>query len=383
MTEELKADQLDDREAIARPQSPYPDPSLIDELMTMFADPYVDGLTHRAAAEIARLDAIIARQQPRDADHSAEAGKMVGDAEPCFECGSTERVGTACKPCNPELVGDADQGGEPVWTGPEAALTKEEAALISRLTELVKRFPSDQEPDDTPVDGHLTVKQACDLREAVRQLGRDRYWKRWNDRATKALAPKPSEARPVVKECLTTEAPAVVEGWRLVPGEADGMMDEAGTRVANRTYERGSYDVRAAYRAMLAAAPSPPPPTEREEVLEAEVARLTAILNTPEVANFVKGVMLEAPHQRERYGADHNAGKTPLDWFWLIGYLAQKAATAEMHGDADKAMHHTISTAAALANWHAAISGTNTHMRPGIDAEARGLALLDKGARGS
>lgn len=25
-------------------------------------------------------------------------------AEPCFECGSTERVGTACGPCNPELV---------------------------------------------------------------------------------------------------------------------------------------------------------------------------------------------------------------------------------------------------------------------------------------
>ncbi|WCD44102.1 hypothetical protein Kuura_024 [Caulobacter phage Kuura] len=25
-------------------------------------------------------------------------------ATPCFECGSTERIGTACKPCNPELV---------------------------------------------------------------------------------------------------------------------------------------------------------------------------------------------------------------------------------------------------------------------------------------
>lgn len=25
-------------------------------------------------------------------------------AEPCFECGSTERTGTACKPCNPEIT---------------------------------------------------------------------------------------------------------------------------------------------------------------------------------------------------------------------------------------------------------------------------------------
>jgi hypothetical protein len=32
----------------------------------------------------------------------------------------------------------------------------------------------------------------------------------------------------------------------------------------------------------------------------------------------------------------------------------------------DKALHHTISTAAALANWHAALSGTSNTMRPGI-----------------
>lgn len=24
--------------------------------------------------------------------------------QPCFECGSTERIGTACKPCNPEIT---------------------------------------------------------------------------------------------------------------------------------------------------------------------------------------------------------------------------------------------------------------------------------------
>lgn len=90
-------------------------------------------------------------------------------------------------------------------------------------------------------------------------------------------------------------------------------------------------------------------------------------LNTPEVEDFAKGVISEAQHQRHRHGSDHDAGKTPFDWFWLIGYLAQKAAAAQVAGDLEKAKHHTISTAAALANWHAAVNGDNTAMRPGIN----------------
>ena len=97
-----------------------------------------------------------------------------------------------------------------------------------------------------------------------------------------------------------------------------------------------------------------------------ENERLREALNTPEVNSFTDGVILEAQHQRERWGAAHDAGKSPLDWFWLIGYLAQKAADAHMSGNQEKALHHCISTAATLANWHAAISGTNQNMRPGI-----------------
>ncbi len=106
------------------------------------------------------------------------------------------------------------------------------------------------------------------------------------------------------------------------------------------------------------------------DALKAEVERLREALNTPEVENFAAGVVSEAQHQRERWGASHDAGKAPLDWFWLIGYLAQKAATAHMSGDVDKAKHHAISTAAALANWHAAIAGDSNVMRPGIDARS-------------
>ena len=67
--------------------------------------------------------------------------------------------------------------------------------------------------------------------------------------------------------------------------------------------------------------------------------------------------LLEAAHQIDRWGADHDAGKTPWDWFWTVGYLAQKAASAALAGDTDKAKHHTISTSALLLNWHRRLSG--------------------------
>lgn len=104
---------------------------------------------------------------------------------------------------------------------------------------------------------------------------------------------------------------------------------------------------------------------KENQSLKAENARLLALLNTPEILDFVKGVPLEAAHQRERWGSDHDAGKTPADWFWLVGYLAGKALNAHVTGNTEKALHHTISTASALCNWHAAILG-KTNMRPGI-----------------
>ena len=70
-------------------------------------------------------------------------------------------------------------------------------------------------------------------------------------------------------------------------------------------------------------------------------------LNVPEVIDFVKAVNLEAAHQRERWGLEHDTEKTDADWFWLVGYLAGKA----LHFP-EKRLHHLITTAAALANWH-------------------------------
>jgi hypothetical protein len=102
-----------------------------------------------------------------------------------------------------------------------------------------------------------------------------------------------------------------------------------------------------------------------------EVRKLDRRINNPITGDFLEGVRHEAAHQVGRWGAAHDRGKAPLDWFWLVGFLSQKAATAAMRaeeserrGDDDvethlaKALHHTISTAAALLNWHAKLKGS-------------------------
>jgi hypothetical protein len=102
--------------------------------------------------------------------------------------------------------------------------------------------------------------------------------------------------------------------------------------------------------------------------LRAEIKRLNSLINTPHTHDFIDAVRLEMPHQRERWGAEHDSGKTPADWFWLVGYLAGKALHALTTGNIEKAKHHVITTAAALGNWFLAITGESTEMRPGIDA---------------
>ena len=112
----------------------------------------------------------------------------------------------------------------------------------------------------------------------------------------------------------------------------------------------------------------------------AELERLRMLVNTPTLHSFRDGVVLEAAHQRERWGSEHDVGKAPADWFWLVGYLAGKALHAQTSGDTEKALHHTISTAAALANWHASITGEHTAMRPGIDPAAHGVTSQGEAA---
>lgn len=114
--------------------------------------------------------------------------------------------------------------------------------------------------------------------------------------------------------------------------------------------------------------------TKLIEALEAaaelgnEVNRLRQLINNPHTDNFLEAVRLEAAHQRERWAAEHDSGKTDPDWFWLIGYLAGKAVSKP-----EKQLHHIITTAAACLNWHMARTVGNG-MRPGI-AEPAGFAV--------
>ena len=96
-----------------------------------------------------------------------------------------------------------------------------------------------------------------------------------------------------------------------------------------------------------------------------ECLRLQALINTPELEQFLSASHIEAVHQVERWGTAGDRAKRPADWFWLVGYLAGKALHAAVDGNQDKAKHHCISTAAALYNWHCAIKGIDVRMCPG------------------
>ncbi|PUA41389.1 hypothetical protein C5U62_32210 [Pseudomonas protegens] len=78
-----------------------------------------------------------------------------------------------------------------------------------------------------------------------------------------------------------------------------------------------------------------------------EVRHLESLLDAPERHNFARGAVLEAAHQRQRRSSSHDSGKT---------------------------RHHTISTAAALNNWHAHLTDTNTGMHPGLGSDEGRLA---------
>lgn len=108
---------------------------------------------------------------------------------------------------------------------------------------------------------------------------------------------------------------------------------------------------------------------ERAIVAEKEIARLRRLIGRPYHGSWTDEVLVEAAHQRERWGAKQDVGKQPEDWFWLVGFLAGKALAAHKAGDAEKAHHHTVSTAAVLAHWAAQISGHENVMRPGLGPE--------------
>ena len=104
---------------------------------------------------------------------------------------------------------------------------------------------------------------------------------------------------------------------------------------------------------------------------------LIELLGRPEIDDFQEGVILEAAHQRQRWGDAHDRDKSAENWFWLVGYLAGKALRSAITGNYNHAKHHTISAAAALFQWHKAIGqsangvGADADLNPDAKAEGK------------
>lgn len=88
------------------------------------------------------------------------------------------------------------------------------------------------------------------------------------------------------------------------------------------------------------------------ERLEELTTALIARISNPEINLFMEGVVIEAAHQVERWGAEHDASKTFEHWTALLTRLLGKFVDANWSHDGDKALHHLITIAAVCANAH-------------------------------
>ncbi|WP_454908415.1 hypothetical protein [Variovorax gossypii] len=112
---------------------------------------------------------------------------------------------------------------------------------------------------------------------------------------------------------------------------------------------------------------------EERQQAAAEIIRLRALINNPHTEEFLSAVQYEAAHQRYRFGEAENREKSAENWFWLVGKLTGKCLRAVIAGDKEKALHHTISSAAALANWFQAIKLDTTGAGIGRDHDLPSL----------
>lgn len=131
--------------------------------------------------------------------------------------------------------------------------------------------------------------------------------------------------------------------------------------------------VRADWKTKTVSLPSGDVELLLEQALQAH--DLHALINNPHTAEFLPAVQLEAAHQRDRWGEAHDRGKSAENWFWLVGYLAGKCLRAVITGDREKALHHTISSAAALANWYEAIKRDTTGTGVGQDNDIKPVEI--------
>ena len=90
------------------------------------------------------------------------------------------------------------------------------------------------------------------------------------------MTPKCPDCKMDQDDCICASPASVLGGWKLVPFEPTDAMIECGCRALGALY--GQYGASEAYRAMLAAAPTPPN-TEDLNKLELYGELLYAVAN--------------------------------------------------------------------------------------------------------
>lgn len=98
------------------------------------------------------------------------------------------------------------------------------------------------------------------------------------------------------------------------------------------------------------------------QVKTARVMELEALINNPELDDFLNGLKLESAHQTERWGRNDEEKKFPHEYANVVSYLVGKLIKAIWDRDKDKFKHHCISIAAALFNCHRQVRKTGTQV---------------------
>lgn len=93
---------------------------------------------------------------------------------------------------------------------------------------------------------------------------------------------------------------------------------------------------------------------EENAQLKAKVKALEDLLHSMPIMNFLEAVQIEAGYQKIIW-PEQDKTKSAWDWFWALGYLSGKALAAEKANDKVKYLHHLVTSAALLANWHEAV----------------------------
>ena len=89
--------------------------------------------------------------------------------------------------------------------------------------------------------------------------------------------------------------------------------------------------------------------------VDKELRLIKLLVDTPELNDFPKAVLIEAVHQRRRWPEGHDENKTVSDWIRLLQHLNAKIGVAAWDDDIDKMKHHVITLAAVGNNFHAEI----------------------------